>query len=127
MPPLIRPMVLVLAHISAVSLWPASASAKKPTNTLVVVADCYPEDAHLSIAIDGKPLRLTPPAQRDGSVALCFGKELPIGRRVQVRLHSDRFSWSATFRREEGKALLIAAGASHEQSGFVDKGKLLFD
>ena len=77
---------LVLLMLSA-----AACSNEKeaiPGVTLqVVVHECYTATA-VEISINGTPLALTPPAQRDDTVAMCYDGAMSLGRQADVRIRT---------------------------------------
>jgi hypothetical protein len=54
----------------------------------VIVYNCYTSTA-VEISIDGRPLALTAPAQRDDTVALCYEGAASLGPRAEVRLRAQ--------------------------------------
>lgn len=61
-------------------------AAAQPSSLSLIVADCYTGTAAIEVEVDGRILPLTPAAERDDSVGLCYGAPLSFKPTVQVRL-----------------------------------------
>jgi hypothetical protein len=107
----------------AVSL-PAS-SAIQSRAVSVVVANCYTAMPDVRVSIDGHRLELTPPAQRDDSVGLCFDRAMKLGGHISVALtvqgRTKRFALNLNAR---SKMVLISA---RELKAGVEEKPIMFD
>lgn len=65
---------------------PGAPAAEPRFTVRVFVYECYTASA-VQVFLDGRPLRLTPPAQRNDSTGLCYNGSARVGRRAEVRVH----------------------------------------
>jgi hypothetical protein len=78
---------LLLAALSAAACANGAPASETRRSLQLIVHECY-SGAAVSVAVDGQPLALTPPVQRDDSVAVCYNQAREVGARVRVRVRS---------------------------------------
>ena len=72
----------------------------------VMVLDCYTA-SDVRVAIDGTPLALTPPNQRDDSTAVCYDGQLTLGAEVGIDIQSRGQNRHFTVRPDAQKRYLL--------------------